>query len=40
MISIQGLIHEFVFETLFWQLIVKYVVRVDEQTNNRRYYYY
>ena len=35
MILIQDLIDEFVFETLFWQLIAKYVVHVDEHPNNR-----
>ena len=39
MILLLGLIHEFVFETLFWQLIAKYVVHVDAHANNRRYYY-
>ena len=38
-ILIQGLIHEFAFETLFWQLIVKYLVHADEHVNNRRYYH-
>jgi hypothetical protein len=35
MILIQDLIDEFVFETLFWQLIAKYAVHVDEHPNNR-----